>query len=63
MGRPSTRSVKLKDGYYIEVRNKGAHSGIKIRRDSYKAIQLALDSYSRMHDVQYIGKVENGKVV
>lgn len=63
MARPSTRGVRLKDGYYIEVRNKGAQNGIKIRRDSYEAAQLALDSYSRMHDVHYIGQVENGKVV
>lgn len=63
MARPSTRGVRLKDGYYIEVRNKGAQSGIKIHRDSFEAAQMALSSYSKMHDVQYVGKVENGKVV
>ena len=63
MARPATRGVKLKDGYYIEVRSKGANSGIKIHRDTEEAIQLAMNSYSRMHDVHYIGKVENGKVV
>lgn len=45
------------------MRNKGAQSGIKIHRDSYEAAQMALTSYSKMHDVQYVGKVENGKVV
>jgi hypothetical protein len=63
MARPSTRGVKLKNGFYIEVRNKGAHSGVKIRRDSFEAAQLALDNYSKMHDVHYIGEIENGKVV
>ncbi len=63
MARPSTRGVRLKDGFYIEVRNKGAQSGIKIRRESYEDAQLALNNYSKLHDVQYIGKVENGKVV
>ena len=63
MGRPSTRGVRLKDGYYIEVRNKGAHSGIKIHRDSYEAAQMALNSYGKLHEVHYVGKVENGKVV
>jgi len=63
MARPSTRGVKLKNGFYIEVRNKGAHSGVKIRRDSYETAQLAFDIYSKMHDVHYIGEIENGKVV
>jgi hypothetical protein len=63
MARPSTRGVKLKNGFYIEVRNKGAHSGVKIRRDSAEEAQLALHNYSKMHDVHYIGEVENGKVV
>ena len=63
MARPSTRGVRLKDGFYIEVRNKGAQSGIKIHRDSYEAAQMALNSYGKMHDVQYVGQVENGKIV
>lgn len=63
MARPSTRGVKLKNGFYIEVRNKGAHSGVKIRRDSFDDAQLALHNYSKMHDVHYIGEIENGKVV
>jgi len=63
MARPSTRGVKLKNGFYIEVRNKGAHSGVKIRRDTLEAAQLALENYSKMHDVHLIGEVENGKVV
>ncbi len=63
MARPSTRGVKLKNGFYIEVRNKGAHSGVKIRRDSFEEAQLAFRNYSNMHDVHYIGEIENGKVV
>ena len=63
MARPSTRGVKLKNGFYIEVRNKGAHSGVKIRRDSFEDAQLALGNYSKMHDVHYIGEIVNGKVV
>jgi len=63
MARPSTRGVKLKNGFYIEVRNKGAHSGVKIRRETFEEAQLALNNYSKMHDVHYIGEIENGKVV
>ena len=32
MGRPPTRQKELKDGWYVEVRNKGSKTGIKIRR-------------------------------
>ena len=30
MGRPATKPTKLKDGYYIEIRNKGSKSGVKL---------------------------------
>ena len=30
MGRPPTKPKKLRDGFYIEVRNRGANSGIKL---------------------------------
>ena len=47
MGRPATKPTKLKDGYYIEVRNKGSKSGIKIRRDSKEAMLTAIKDYER----------------
>jgi len=40
MGRPPTRPKKLKDGFYIEIRNKGSKTGIKIRRDTKKRCYL-----------------------
>ncbi len=62
MARPATTKVNLKDGYYIEVRNLGATSGIKIQRDTYEQIKRAIAQYEKVYDVHYIGKIENGKV-
>jgi len=63
MGRPSTREKKLKDGFYIEVRNKGARSGIKLRRESLEEMKEAVESYSRSKDIVVLGESKNGKWV
>ena len=61
MGRPATKPTKLRDGFYIEVRNKGSKSGIKIRRDTEKAMLLAVKEYERVKDVVVLGEFKNGK--
>jgi hypothetical protein len=61
MGRPITREIKLKDGFYIEVRSKGAMKGIKIRRDSFNEIQSAIRQYQNAYTVNYLGEFKNGK--
>jgi hypothetical protein len=61
MGRPITREVKLRDGFYIEVKSKGAQKGTKIRRDTYNEIQSAIRQYRNAYSVQYLGEMKNGK--
>ena len=61
MGRPITREVKLRDGFYIEVKSKGAAKATKIRRDSYHEIQSAIRQYKTAYDVNYLGEFKNGK--
>lgn len=63
MGRPPTRPKKLKDGYYIEVRNTGAASGVKIRRDTEDEMMLAVKDYEKSKEVIILGKSVNGKFV
>lgn len=63
MGRPSTREKKLKDGWYIEVRNKGARSGIKLRRESLAEMEEAVKSYTLSKDIIILGESKNGKWV
>lgn len=63
MGRPPTKPKKLRDGYYIEVRNRGASSGIKLVRDTEEQMNYAVEEYSRTKDVIILGQSVNGKFV
>ncbi len=63
MGRPPTRPKKLKDGYYIEVRNTGATSGIKIRRDTEEEMDIAVKDYEKSKDLVILGESVNGKFI
>ena len=47
MGRPATKPARLKDGFYIEVKNQGS-GGILIRRDTKEQMLLAAEDYSIM---------------
>jgi len=62
MGRPPTKPAKLKDGFYIEVRNEGSRSnGIKIRRDTKEEMLLAIENYRRIKDVNVLGELKDDK--
>lgn len=63
MGRPITKPRELRDGYYIEIRNKGSKSGIKIRRDTEAEMLYAIKEYERVKDVIVMGEYKNGKEV
>lgn len=63
MGRPATKPTELRDGFYIEVRNKGSKNGIRIRRDTEKAMEIAIKEYQRVKDVVVLGEYKNGKPV
>lgn len=64
MGRPPTKPAKLKDGFYIEVRNEGSKAnGIKIRRDTKEEMLMAIEDYSRIKDVNVLGELKNDKWV
>lgn len=63
MGRPATKPIKLKDGYYIEIRNKGANSGIKLFSSTEDQMQRTIKIYERTKDVVILGQSKNGKFV
>jgi len=63
MGRPSTKPKDLRDGYYIEVRNKNKNSGVKIRRDTKEQLLLAIEEYKESKDVVILGKSKDGKMM
>ena len=62
MGRPPTKPLKLKDGFYIEVRNKGSKTGgVKVRRDTRAQMEQTIKDYQRSKDVTILGESKNGK--
>jgi len=63
MGRPATAPRKLKDGFYIEVCQKGARNGIKIWCLNEERMLRAADDYRRSKDVIVLGEHINGKWV
>jgi len=63
MGRPPTRPKELRDGFYIEIRNKGSKSGVKIRRDNKEQMLDAIKEYKKTKDVIVMGEYKNGKNV
>ena len=62
-GRPRTVPGGLKDGYYIELRNEGDSSGIKIHRDTKAEMLAAAELYKTTKDVIILGEYKNGKPV
>ena len=62
-GRPRTAPSALKDGWYIELRNEGDNSGIKIHRDTKREMELAVELYKNTKDVIILGEYKNGKPV
>ena len=64
MGRPPTRPSRLKDGFYIEIKNEGSTSaGIKIRRDTREEMMDAIKEYSRTKKVVVLGELKKDKWV
>ena len=62
-GRPSSQPVKLKNGFYIEVCNKGVKKGMKIRSESLQAMESAASLYAGYKEVIIIGEYKNGEPV
>lgn len=63
MGRPAVLPKKKKDGFWLEVRNKGADSGTILIRDTYEAMMQASKMYQNTKDVIILGEHRNGKRV
>ena len=63
MGRPPVLPKKKKDGFYLELSNKGAKSGIIVIRDTREAMMQAAWQYENTKDVIILGEHKNGKKV
>jgi len=54
------RAMQLKNGFYIEVSNKGVKKGMKIRSESKEATLNAASKYSRYKEVIILGEFRDG---
>ena len=57
-GRPATKSVELKKGFYIELKTKSSNTPVKIRRETKAEIDLAIRQYEKSKIVTYLGQVK-----
>lgn len=61
MGRPPVLPKKKKDGFWLEIRNKGAKTGTIIIRDTRQAMMQAAKQYENTKEVIILGEHVNGK--
>jgi hypothetical protein len=62
-GRPATRALDLRDGFYLELKNSASSKGIKIRRDTLKEMEDAIEEYSKTKIVIVLGEYKEGKAL
>ncbi len=55
-----TTAVRLKNGFYIEVADKGAKTGMKIRSDSRSAMEDTAGRYAKYKKVSILGEYKDG---
>lgn len=60
MGRPPSKPARLKNGFYIEVKNPGS-GAIIIRRDTQEQMLMAAEEYSRTKEVHVLGEMKDDK--
>lgn len=58
--RPWDTQLKLKNGFYIEVCNKGTKKGMKIRSENKKLMEDAIIMYSTYKDIIILGEYRDG---
>ena len=62
-GRYHVQPLKIKNGFYIEVCNKGVKKGMKIRSENQQAMENAASLYAGYKEVIIIGEYKNGEPV
>ena len=59
-GRPPVSPVRLKDGFYIELFEKGSKTGMKIRSESKMIMEATADRYTNSKKVVILGEYRDG---
>lgn len=62
-GRPPTKPSVLKDGFYLEVRNRATDpgTGVKIWKGTNEEMLAAVEEYRKIKLVIILGAYKNGK--
>lgn len=60
-GRPVTKPPKFKDGFYLEMKNKGFNSSVKVRRESMAEIEMLVKQYEKIKVTTYLGELRGGR--
>ena len=63
MGRPATKPIKFKDGYYISVSNRGSKTGIKIGSPDIEGMHRNIEHYRKSKDINVLGECKNGSFI
>ncbi|MBI4929585.1 MAG: hypothetical protein HY841_02400 [Bacteroidetes bacterium] len=61
-GRPPSKPIVFRDGFYIEVRNRGTDpgSGIKLRKETKEEMIAAVQEYRKTKLVIILGEYKDG---
>lgn len=64
-GRPPSGPPVFRDGFYIEVRNRGTDpgSGVKLRKDTWEEMLAAAEEYRKTKLVIVLGEYRDGERV
>ena len=62
-GRPPSGPPVFRDGFYIEVRNRGTDpgSGVKLRKETEAEMLAAAEEYRKIKLVIVLGEYKNGE--
>ena len=62
-GRPPSKPIVFRDGFYIEVRNRATDpgSGIKLHKATYEEMMAAVQEYRKTKLVIILGEYKNGE--
>ena len=64
-GRPPSGPPVFRDGFYIEVRNRGTDpgSGVKVRKETREEMLAAAEEYRKIKLVVILGEYKDGEQV
>jgi len=60
-GRPATKPAKLREGFYVELKNKGSNSPVKMRRNNMAEVEMLIKQYEKIKETTFLGELKDGR--